>query len=143
MCAAVRRRRATVRERAVIAHAGPIATGRVGDWPLGKRAVPEQVTEHAVIVWDRVRRAVLTRADALARETRGGGRQALEGQVDLVLVALLGAHLSICDRCWSGEEGQRSGDLLTAAVKKRPAGAVLKAAELEARARRREMERGQ
>jgi hypothetical protein len=132
-----RRRALTAKERAVVAHALPIAAARIGTWPLGRRAAPEEALGHAIGVWDAVRRAVLARADGLAREVRGQGRTALEGQVDLLLVSLVGSHVSGCERCWAGEAGQRPGDLLTAAVRKRPAGAVLKAAELEARARRR------
>lgn len=121
----------------MVAHALPIAAARIGTWPLGRRAAPEETLGHAIGVWDQVRRAVLARADGLAREVRGQGRTALEGQVDLLLVGLVGAHVSGCDRCWTGEPGLRPGDLLTEAVRRRPAGAVLKAAELEARARRR------
>jgi hypothetical protein len=113
------------------------AEARIGR--LDRQHVPggREGYQHARQVWEDARRAVAARADALGRETRGESG-AFEGQVDLVLVGALGSHLGWCEACWERwVDGWRPGDILTAAVRRRPAGQVLKAAELEARARRR------
>jgi len=110
--------------------------------PLERRWSPGAIEswQHASGVWESVRRAVVSRTPALERITNGAGdrRAALGGQADLVAVALLGAHLSHCEQCWTRwTDGYRPGDLLTAAIKRRPAGAVFRAAETETKARRR------
>jgi hypothetical protein len=115
------------------------ANRRVG--PLDRRGVPgsREAYAHARGVWEDARRAVAGRADQLARDTAGQGRDtaAFNGQVDLVLVGALGAHLATCGVCWvKWIDGWRPADILTGAVRRRPAGQVLRAAELEARARR-------
>lgn len=117
------------------------AERRVGR--LDRQHVPggREAYQHARRVWEDARRAVAARADALALETRGEAG-AFEGQVDLVLVGALGSHLAFCEACWERwVDGWRPGDILTGAVRRRPAGAVLKAAELEARAMRRRQSR--
>lgn len=113
------------------------AERRIG--PLDRRWAPgsREAYQHARRAWEDARRAVAARADALALETRGLEPAAFNGQLDLVLVAALGSHLSWCAVCWERwVDGWRPGDILTGAVRRRPAGAVLKAAELEVRARR-------
>lgn len=115
------------------------ANRRVGD--LDRKGLPgsREAYAHARQVWTDARRAVAGRADQLAQDTRGQGADnaAFNGQVDLVLVGALGAHLSRCEDCWKvWVDGWRPGVILTLAIRRRPAGAVLKAAELEARARR-------
>jgi len=114
------------------------AERRVGS--LDRLGVPgsREAYAHARQVWEDARRAVAARADQLALETqRDPTGQAFNGQVDLVLVAALGAHLARCEVCWvRWVDGWRPGDILTGAVRRRPAGQVLRAAELEARARR-------
>lgn len=118
-----------------------IVATRLGG-PLERRWTPRAVAswQHASGVWEQVRRAVVSRTPALERITAGAGDReaALGGQADLVAVALLGAHLSNCETCWTRwTDGYRPGDLLTAAIKRRPAGAVFRAAETETKARRR------
>lgn len=102
------------------------------------RAGAREAMQHAVQVWESVRRQVLVREPGMREMTRGRGRAALDGQVDLAVVGLLGAHLSDCPVCWERwVDGYRPGDLLTAAVRRRPAGAILRAAELEMAERQR------
>lgn len=115
------------------------AERRVGEFNRMWAPRSREAYAHARGVWEDARRAVSARADTLARETArdGGGEGEFNGQVDLVLVAALGAHLAWCEDCWAvWVDGWRPGDILTAAVRRRPAGEVLKAAELEVRARR-------
>lgn len=107
---------------------------------LDRRHAPgaREAQAHAVQVWEEARRAVASRAATLEVMTREAGPQALHGQLDLVLVASLGAHLSRCELCWKRwVDGYRPGDLITRAVRGRAAGDILRAAELEMRARRR------
>jgi hypothetical protein len=104
-------------------------------WAPGSR----EAFTHAWQAWEDARRAVAARADVLEREAVrvGAGVDGFNGQVDLVLLGALGSHLAHCPDCWIvWIDGWRPGDILTGAVRRRPAGAVLKAAELEAKARR-------
>lgn len=116
-----------------------VAATRIG--PIERRYAPRTAVEswrHTVWVWEAVRRAVVARAPALEQMTEGAGRATLEGQVDLVLITLVAAHLSHCQECWTRwTDGHRPADLLTAAVRRRPAGAVFRAVETEMKTRNR------
>lgn len=115
-----------------------IAAARVGR--LERRWTPRATAsfEHALWVWEAVRRAVTARSWSLHQLTRTGGVAALQGQVDLSLLHHVGAHLDSCTACWEvWADGYRPGDLLTQAVRRRPAGQILRAIEAEQRAKKR------
>jgi hypothetical protein len=80
-------RRGTPAERAERRVGSLVRTGAPGS---------REAYRHAVGVWEDARRAVAARADRLALETQGLEPGAFNGQIDLVLVASLGAHLSWC-----------------------------------------------
>lgn len=115
-----------------------VAAARIGR--LDRRWTPRATEsyEHALWVWEAARRAVTGRATALQGISRRGGEAALEGQVDLSLLHLIGQHLDTCGRCWERwADGYRPGDLLTANVRRRPAGQILRAIEAEQRTKKR------
>jgi hypothetical protein len=120
---------------------GERATARVGE--LGpRRPGARESWAHAQQVWEAARRAVVSRAATLEVLTRTGGEEAFHGQLDLVLVSALAGHLSDCELCWRRwVDGYRPGDLITGSVKRRPAGEILRATEIEMKARRRARER--
>lgn len=131
-----RRRAAPVNRREPAIKVAAMRVGKIERHWAPRTA--QESWDHAFGVWEAVRRAVVGRAPALEAQVGRAGRAALEGQVDLVLVTLVAAHLSHCGECWrKWTDGHRPGDLLTAAVRRRPAGEILRAVELENRARRR------
>lgn len=115
-----------------------VAAARIGSLDRTGRPRARGSLDHAVWVWEAARRAVIARVPGLERMTWGRGKAAFEGQVDLVLLALLATHLRDCQRCWTRwADGYRPADILSTAIKRRPAGQILRAAETEMKSRRR------
>jgi len=119
-----------------------VAAARIGT--LERRWAPwaAESYDHANAVWEAARRAVTGRAWALAQMVGPRNTLALQGQIDLSLLHLIGQHLDSCTDCWERwTDGYRPGDLITAAVRRRPAGQVLRAIEHEQRANKRQSTR--
>jgi len=90
---------------------------------------------HAFEVWNQALTGMVNRAEGLLRAA-DGVEAAFLGQVDLCFLATLAAHLERCERCekrWI--DGEVPYEMLTSAVRRRPAGSLLAVIAREQRAR--------
>jgi hypothetical protein len=108
-----------------------MAYRRIGDWPdtVGRAGLAR---EHAWMAWINARSGVVARADGLWTHV-GAEERPFLGQVDLAFLGTLAGHLRRCEDCWKNWSGERPGELLTRAVRKRPMGAVFTALVTEIR----------
>lgn len=115
-----------------------MAYRRVGDWPDGVGRKGSAAREHAWMAWVNARGGVVARAGGLWAHV-GGDQRAFLGQVDLAMLGTLAGHLRRCEDCWKDwAGGEPPGALLTAAIRKRPMGAVFTAMVTEIRAEQRD-----
>jgi hypothetical protein len=113
-----------------------VAARRVGDWPGGLRGSGGPAGRHARGAWVDARSGAVNRAEGLWQEC-GRDRAGFLGQVDLAFLATLAGHLRRCEWCWrEWADGEVPVDLLTAAVRRIPAGEVFRAVLTEIRATR-------
>jgi hypothetical protein len=86
-------------------------------------------------VWGEALTGAVNRSEGLLRAARWHLRQAYLGQVDLAFLATVAAHLERCETCekrWI--DGEVPYELLTSAVRRRPAGSLLAVIAREQRA---------
>jgi len=90
---------------------------------------------HAFEVWGQALTGAVNRSEGLFRAA-SGIEAAFLGQVDLAFLATVAAHLEGCERCekrWI--DGEVPYEMLTSAVRRRPAGSLLAVIAREQRAR--------
>lgn len=89
------------------------------------------------MVWTEAVTGMVNRATGLWTHV-GEDPRAFAGQVDLAFLATVAAHLRRCEQCWKPWiDTEVPVELLTAAVRRTPAGEVFKVLMREIRAQRR------
>jgi hypothetical protein len=122
---------------------GERAHRRIGFWPVRVGKVNGLARRHAASVWETARLGAVSRAGGLWAET-GGDLRGFLGQVDLAFLATVAGHMRRCEACWEPWMDQEvPGELLTRAVMRIEAWAVLRAVVGEIRERGRQERRAE
>lgn len=105
---------------------GQRAYYRIGEWPAGLGRQGGLARAHAAGAWATARSGVVSTAGTLWLKV-DRDLDAFGGQVDLAFLSTLAGHLRRCEDCWKEWiDGETPVQLLTAAVGRRPAGAVFR-----------------